>query len=190
MNNLKQAADRLLNEYGLWKLLGEYGEPVIVGSYRMDLMAVNDLDIDISGGMMTLGRLHELTGKILDRFDPVWYEAKREFVDGRYVYFHGFETEVLGKLWNVDLWFFDRDTIAKAVSDCDEIAEKVSQQPELRQVILEIKTDLTARGLYRHDFYTSMDVYDAVLHSNIRGTKQFIEQYKRKGRNETDDSAV
>ena len=40
-------ADRILYEYGLMKKLEEIGKSHIIGSYRMDMMAWNDLDIDI-----------------------------------------------------------------------------------------------------------------------------------------------
>ena len=49
MNNTdrKSQADRILYEFGLLKKLEEMGVPHIIGSYRMDMMAWNDLDIDI-----------------------------------------------------------------------------------------------------------------------------------------------
>ena len=49
MNNIdrKVNADRILYEFGLLKRLEMIGEPHIIGSYRMDMMAWNDLDIDI-----------------------------------------------------------------------------------------------------------------------------------------------
>ena len=78
MNNTdrKANADLILYKYGLLKKLEEIGQAHIVGSYRMDMMAWNDLDIDIENQTMTLDKLYELTSFILDTFHPVWYEAK------------------------------------------------------------------------------------------------------------------
>lgn len=34
---------------------------------------------------------------------------------------------ITGEVWNVDLWFFDRETITKAENYCDDIAKRTSQ---------------------------------------------------------------
>ncbi len=174
----KQQAEALLS--GLWEELGRYGVPHIVGSYRMDLMAWNDLDIDIENQGMSLSRLHELTGFILCRFAPVWYEAKEEITaQGKRVWFHGFETFVEGELWNVDLWFFDQDTIREAERYCDGIAARTSVRPGAREEILRLKKELIAKGLYPNGGYTSMDVYEAVLNQRVAGAEDFLTRYQR-----------
>ncbi len=175
MNNTtrKQAADILLYEYGLIEKLKTIGCPHIVGSYRMDMMAWNDLDIDIENDAMSKDRLYELSQFIFATFKPTWYEAKEEInSDGKTVWFHGFETMITGELWNVDLWFFDKPTIEKAEQYCDEITRKAT--PEQKQVILDIKTALIERGLYSFDQYTSMDVYTAVLDNGVMNINQFL----------------
>lgn len=86
----------------------------------MDMMAWNDLDIDIENQDMSQEKLYELTAFIIERFHPVWYEGKEEINEkGKKVWFLGFETTITGELWNVDLWFFDRDTIRDAEAYCD-----------------------------------------------------------------------
>lgn len=111
MSNIerKQNADHILYEFGLLDKLKEIGTPHIIGSYRMDMMAWNDLDIDIENDNMSLEKLYALSDFILRTFHPVWYEAKEEVnAEGKTVWFHGFETTITGELWNVDLWFFDK----------------------------------------------------------------------------------
>lgn len=44
----KSNANRILYGYGLLERLEKIGKPHIIGSYRMDMMAWNDLDIDIA----------------------------------------------------------------------------------------------------------------------------------------------
>lgn len=175
MNNTKrkQAADRLLYEYGLLEQLKTIGCPHIVGSYRMDMMAWNDLDIDIENDAMSKERLYELTQFIINTFQPTWYEAKEEVGnDGKTVWFHGFETMITGELWNVDLWFFDKPTIEKAEQYCEDITQKATA--EQKQAILAIKTALIERGLYSFDQYTSMDVYTAVLDNDVMTVEEFL----------------
>lgn len=111
MDNIgrKKNAERILYECGLLKRLRQIGAVHIVGSYRMDMMAWNDLDIDIENDSMSLEAMYDLSAFITSAFHPMWYETKEETDDdGKKVWFHGFKTIVDGELWNVDLWFFDK----------------------------------------------------------------------------------
>lgn len=178
MNNVnrKSQADRILYEFGLLKELEEIGAPHIIGSYRMDMMAWNDLDIDIENYEMTMDKLYELSSFILNTFHPTWYEAKEEInEEGKRVWFHGFETMITGELWNIDLWFFDRETIADAERYCDDIAQRTSQIQKDR--IVEIKEELIARDLYSFEKYKSIDVYKAVLEKGVTDAEEFLVLY-------------
>lgn len=178
MNNInrKSQADRILYEFGLLKKLEEIGVPHIIGSYRMDMMAWNDLDIDIENDGMSLDKLYELSAFILDTFHPTWYEAKEEInEEGKRVWFHGFETMLTGELWNVDLWFFDRETITNAESYSDEIVQRTSQIQKDR--IIQIKEELIARDLYSFEKYKSLDVYKAVLENGVVDVEGFLKLY-------------
>ncbi len=178
MNNVvrKSQAERILYEFGLLKKLEEIGVPHIIGSYRMDMMAWNDLDIDIENDGMSLDKLYELSSFILNTFHPTWYEAKEEInEEGKRVWFHGFETVITGELWNVDLWFFDRETIANAERYCDDIAQRTSQSQKDR--IVQIKEELIARDLYSFEKYKSIDVYKAVLENDVADAESFLRLY-------------
>lgn len=175
MNNVvrKSQAERILYEFGLLKKLEEIGMPHIIGSYRMDMMAWNDLDIDIENDEMSLDKLYELSAFILDTFHPTWYEAKEEVnEEGKRVWFHGFETMIIGELWNVDLWFFDKEIIANAEKYCDDIAQKASQIQKDR--IIQIKEELIARDLYSFEKFKSLDVYKAVLENDVVNVVEFL----------------
>ena len=173
MCNRKASADCILYKVGLLDELKKYGQPHIIGSYRMDMMAWNDLDIDIENSAMSIDKLYQLTQWIIKTFKPVWYEAKEEVTDdGKTVWFHGFETNITGELWNVDLWFFDKDTIEAAEKYCDEIAEKASYTQ--KKQIIEIKQELIAREMYSFDKFSSMDVYSAVIDNGITSIDEFL----------------
>jgi hypothetical protein len=176
----KAQADYILHQCGLLKELNKCGCPHTIGSYRMDMMAWNDLDIDVENDEMSLEKLYSLSDYIVKTFHPVWYEAKQELTDeNKTVWFHGFETLVEGQLWNIDIWFFDKETIEKAEQYCDSIARQVSDMPELKQIIIRIKQELIARKLYSFEQYTSMDVYNAVLKQNITNIDDFLAIYKK-----------
>lgn len=175
----RAAADRILREKGLLSRLEEIGRPHIIGSYRMDMMAWNDLDIDVENDEMTIDKLYALTEFVLKTFRPVWYEAKQEQNEqGENVWFHGFETMQDGQLWNVDLWFFNRRTIEQAEAYCDGVAHRADAAQ--RQAILDIKTELIARGLYSFEQFKSMDVYQAVLDQGVRDVESFLKRFGKK----------
>lgn len=177
MNRFEQA-NHILYDLGLLNELNKYGVPHIIGSYRMNLMAWNDLDIDIENASMSLEKLHQLSNYILNNFNPTWYEAKEEInKQGNKVWFHGFEFYLGNKLWNVDIWFLDKDLIEKAEKYCDDISAKVKYNEKLRTAIIGIKQELIKRNVYSFDKYTSMDVYDAVLNNGIKSADDFIENY-------------
>lgn len=177
MDNFKNNADKLLYDFGLLNELKNYGTPYIVGSYAMDLMAWNDLDIYVSNSAMSKEKLYELTSFILRTFHPVWYEAKKEVSDEKTAWFHGFETEILGELCNVDIWFFDCFTITKALEFSDNIKQKLLVNPELKEVVINIKQLLIENEQYGFDKFSSMDVYTAVFEDNVRSYKGFTEKY-------------
>ena len=175
---IRKNADRILYEYGLLDMLKPLGTPHVIGSYRMNMMAWNDLDIDIENGAMDLDKLYHLTGSILKVFHPSWYEAKEErTADGKTVWFHGFEAVVSGELWNVDLWFFDRETIQSAEQYCDNIAQAASAAQ--KEQIITIKQELIKRGLYSFEKFHSMDVYHAVLNRSIQTIDEFLARYTK-----------
>ena len=68
---------------------------------------------------------------------------------------------ITGELWNVDLWFFDKETISNAERYCDNIANNTNQTQ--KDIIVSIKSELITRGLYSFVQYKSIDVYKAVL---------------------------
>ena len=177
MDNYKNNADKLLYDFGLLNELNNYGTPYIVGSYAMDLMAWNDLDIYVSNESMSTEKLYKLTSFILNAFRPRWYEAKKDVIDGKTVWFHGFETEMLGELCNVDIWFFDSCTITKALDFSENIKQQLLANPELKEVVINIKQSLIANEQYGFDKFSSMDVYTAVFEDNISSYKDFIEKY-------------
>ena len=88
-----------------------------------------------------------------------------------------FETEILGELCNVDIWFFDNDTITKALDFSEKIKQKILVNPDLKEVVINIKQSLIENEQYGFDKFSSMDVYKAVFEDNIRSYENFIEMY-------------
>lgn len=177
---IEEQAKYILYDCGLLEELSRYGMPHIIGSYRMDMMAWNDLDIDIENENMSLDKLYHLSQFIIDKFHPTWYEAKEEInSENKIVWFQGFEAFIENQLWNVDLWFFDKSTIKLAEEYCDKIVTQVKGSPESKEQIIRLKKELIARKLYPTDQYTSIDVYNAVLNQHIADIEDFLTNYVR-----------
>ena len=177
---LRERAEKILDDTGLLAELARYGEVHPIGSYRMDIMAWNDIDIDVRNDGMNLEKLYALTNYVLKTFRPVWYEAKEEITDeGKTVWFHGWEAYIGGELWNFDIWFFDEETITKAEQFCGGISGKLADAPEKKAVIAQIKRDLIGRGLYSFEQYHSMDVYRAVLELGMTSADEMIREYRK-----------
>ncbi len=180
VNRLEQA-NCILYDLGLLGELNKYGKPHLIGSVKMNLMAWNDLDIDVENDSMSIDKLYQLTGFILNHFNPTWYEAKEEINEqGDKVWFHGFEFYLDNELWNVDIWFLNKDSIEQTEKYCDDVLAKIKDNKQLRTAIIDIKQELIKRNLYSFDKYTSMDVYDAVLNKNIINVDDFIEKHSKK----------
>ena len=82
---------------------------------------------------------------------------------------------IAGELWNVDLWFFDKDTIRDAESYCDNVAHNTSRIQ--KDAVIQIKNDLISMGLYSDIKYRSIDVYKAVMEKNVKSTWEFLALY-------------
>lgn len=179
MNRVEQA-NRILNDLGLLSELSKYGKPHIIGSCKMNLMAWNDLDIDVENNDMTMDKLYQLTKFILNNFNPTWYEAKEEINEsGNKVWFQGFEFYLDDGLWNVDIWFLNKEEIAKTEKYCDDISEKIKDNEQIKTAIIDIKKELIKRNLYSFDKYTSMDVYDAVINKDITDVNDLMKNYSK-----------
>ncbi len=177
---IRKKAEKILEKTGLLEELAKYGEVHPIGSYRMDIMAWNDIDMDVRNDGMNPEKLYALTRYVLETFRPVWYEAKEEITDeGKTVWFHGWEAYMDGELWNFDIWFFDEETITKAEEFCGGISAKLADAPEKKAVITQIKRDLIGRGLYSFEQYHSMDVYRAVLELGMTSADEMIRDYRK-----------
>ena len=83
---------------------------------------------------------------------------------------------ITGELWNIDLWFFDKETINNVECYCDDIVSKTNQKQ--KDTIVNIKNELISKGLYSFEQYKSIDVYKAVIENNVRNIDEFLSLFK------------
>lgn len=173
MNNIiKTEADKLLYDYGILDMLEPYGQVHMVGSYRMDVMTWNDLDIYVENDKIQLKDIYVLMRKIFERFQPKWFEGKEVIEDNHHHYFIGFETDIMEELWNFDIWFFNKNLIKNTEEYCDNISKQIHENPILYDAVINIKQNLIKSGCYGTEF-TSIDVYKAVTEDNVVNIEDF-----------------
>ena len=182
---LVQEADQILNKFGLLKILQNYGQPYVTGSYALNLMTRRDLDINIKADDLTEPRFSMLRQDIVDAFQLQNAQYLNEFKDRHprlpLGYYIGGSTNILGagKEWELDIWSMD----SKQVRSNKKMLQKLatSLNPGHRAIILKIKTECLKNSGYQHRFF-SMDIYKAVLEEGITNTVDFLgwaEKYLR-----------
>jgi len=180
--NIKQEADRLLYEYDLYKIIENYGIVYIVGSYKMDMMVWNDLDITVENNNHSFDKHYCLTNEINAKVKPYHFEGMYSKIDNSY--FYGCETNILGERWNIDIWFRDKIKIMEEKNYSDHIIKQVSDNPEYKNIIKQIKEELIKINIYGIDksikkHYHSNEIYNAVLNDNIQNFNEFMEKHPK-----------
>ncbi|MDO4739333.1 MAG: hypothetical protein Q4A66_01560 [Eubacteriales bacterium] len=175
---IREQADALLAQSGLMELLNAYGTACVTGSYSMDMMCWNDLDLYIEDSPQLRRNWFALVGDVLGALQPCRFDG---ICRGGEL-FLGCETMRTGERWNVDLWVRSRAQIESAAEYCGAILRRTEREPELKEAIMEIKRALIAQKLYgmekradRH--YHSGEIYRAVLEEGIRTPEEFLEKH-------------
>lgn len=76
-----------------------------------------------------------------------------------------FHTMIDGELWNLDLWFFNQETIDKAKHYCDNIVKMTAQIPGSRECFLNAMLKL--RIIYKQHVKTDTNPFiDIRLYSD------------------------
>lgn len=171
---VKDEADALLYDFNLLGILEKFGKVYITGSYFMDLMVWNDLDVYIEDNETSRSNFYTLIGEICTELKP----SRLDGMAGDKGWFFGFETYATGERWNVDIWLKNKDEIKSAQESCAETARLINDRPECRKAVMDIKENLIERRLYGFDklpaHYHSGDVYNAVLNEDARTYDEFL----------------
>lgn len=177
---IRDRAEELLNETGLLECISKYGKAFITGSYRMDMMCWNDIDLYIEDSVKVRENWFCLVKDVISvlkpyRFDGAYKENK---------IFLGCETDLTGERWNVDIWVRDRAHIEKSMEYCDSIVQRTEQYPELRKSVIDIKKKLIELRMYGLDkmaerHYHSDEIYRAVFEEGVRIPEEFLDKYPK-----------
>ena len=174
--SIREKASLLLNETGLHRALEQFGAVYITGSYAMDMMTWNDLDVYLLPDPARFD-MYELISSVNSALHPFRLDGIVKPDENRY--FYGAEFLFLEERWNVDIWVKTQEEIRKSEAYCQEIVRQTAENPTLRKAIIDIKEALIERGMYGMDkhpqlHYHSGDIYSAVLTKNITTAEAFL----------------
>lgn len=183
---IRENGARLLKEKKIESKLRSMGELYFTGSYALDLMTWNDIDMQI------ILKNREDPKQFLSAFfvdliqDP-------DFIEGQIIHFKndykpkmprgvylGFKLDVpdLGGLWKLDLWCLEKNDFDKNQKLIEQLKKELT--PEMRQLILKLKTELMKKD-GRVPQMGSHFLYQAVLIEKLKDPNLIYDFLKKHG---------
>jgi len=173
-------ANSILHDYGLLRILNEYGKPVVTGSFVLGLMTWRDLDIYLEIDDMTIERFFHLGNELALNLKPHRMSFRNEVL-GRTpglpvgLYWGIYTNDLdLPEEWKIDIWAIDTDQITAFTRELEDLS-RIDE--ETRAAILTIKNHFCRHPEYRRSFI-SMDIYHGVIEHGIRSVGEFSKWLK------------
>ena len=173
---LQADASRVLDDLDLLALLSRAGDPVVVGSTAMGLMALPDIDVSVECDTWNADVIFQVVRRLAShpRVRRLNYDNRIGALNPGFAY-DGYYWGVQYRSeraveWKLDLWFWRRG----ATPGNREYSETLRQRltPATRLAILWIKHSLLEAGRYGK-YMRSIDVYAAVLDHGVRTPAAF-----------------
>jgi hypothetical protein len=183
-DKLRKQALAVIEKLDLNNILSKYGQFSLVGSIKYGLMTWRDIDVDLE--MQT------------DPTDSEYWEIVKTFfsfpkvksvtlVDNRkQVEMNRPKSMYLGikyednenNIWKIDIRLLAKESIA-----ADKVTQLIEDKitGESRLAILQIKSQLHDNPKY-HKVFSSADIYEAVLLSDVKDLSDFGEYLSKKGK--------
>ncbi len=176
--SIQEKADVFLAKKNIRNILHKYGDPTIVGSYRMQIMTWNDLDFYMSLTDFDIDHYYGLVRELINVLKPIRFDGICN--PDKKLFFIGMEILHDEERWNIDIWWKNEREIADSVSYANELILQMQLHPELKDAVISIKQGLINRKQYGFDkgkvHYHSNEIYDAVFGKGILTEDQFLSQ--------------
>ena len=162
---IKSDAEQLLKTTNLVNILSKYGEVIIGGSYKYDLMWGPDIDIDVickdtrSASVSALSELINL--RLFQKYEyGDFVKFPREYRQKSYIM--PLILPFNGQKWEIEVWFFNE--YPENQKNMDELIE--SEMTDAKKlIILDAKSHRQNDKSTKHDI-SSVDIYKQVLINN------------------------
>jgi len=180
-STLVSEANEILHTYGLLRILNKYGNPIMTGSYSLNLMTWRDLDIYLKTEEMSEKRFFDLGKEIAVCLKPQRMHFRDEFIGKTPnlpmgFYWGIYTTLKFSDVWKIDIWAMDSNQINLYQKESDGLKSRIDD--EKRPRILMIKNHFYKHPEYRRKF-SARDIYDAVITENVKSTKEFSEWLRK-----------
>lgn len=182
--NMKNQADKILNDSGIIDILMGYGEVKIAGSYALDVMLRPDIDIYVIAEMNDWHNAKNIYMKIIESkyFREVSFVNWTDFSNNSSVdlwtpsikgYYIKSITPTETDLWKMDIWLITPE-YDKSSERTDLFKKLLNEQGDSkRKLILEIK-NFTRKGGGYIDGVDGKLIYQAVLINGVKNTEEFL----------------
>lgn len=174
--SIQEKAAAFLDEKNIINILHEYGDPTIVGSYRMQIMTWNDLDFYMSLPDFDIDHYYGLVKELINVLKPIRFDGICNA--DKKIFFIGMEVLYDEERWNIDIWWKKENEIADSVLYARDLMAQMQLRPELRDAVISIKQELINRKMYGFDkgkvHYHSNEIYDAVFNKGILTKEEFL----------------
>ncbi len=184
--SIRSNARHLLETKNIDSTIRKIGDLFYTGSYALDLMTWNDIDMQIVlkegiNPVKALGRIFNFFAK-----DPDFIEAQMIHFRGNFkpkmprgVYL-GIKMDCpdLGGLWKLDIWSLAKPDFEKNRMLIETLASKLD--PQNRDLILELKHEMMA-GSERVPQLGSHFLYQAILLDEIREKEALYKYFASQG---------
>jgi hypothetical protein len=185
---LQMEAQALLDDLKLLEVLGQLGQPIVVGSVALGLMAWRDLDVSVLCPELDTAAIHAAMRPLAADPRLLRYECRIELgernpdptlPDGIYWGLRCRALDAAVEPWKCDIWFLRADAPQGDLAHLETLPPKLT--PETRLAILWLKSLWSQLPIYRTQVY-SVDIYDAVLEHDVRTPEAFRVFLRERGK--------
>lgn len=184
---IKKRAQEVLRKTNLVETLEAHGEVIFTGSFELDTMVWNDIDLQIlpkngiSEDKTLLGKLAQslisnLPIKKLSFID-FYIRKKPKMPKGRYIGFQYWD-EDNSEEWKFDIWILAEEDFEKNRKFMNQMKDKLTG--ELREEAINLKAKLTKK-YGRPPQLASYNIYRALVQEGIRDEKEILEFLVKNG---------
>lgn len=164
-SRLRQQADFVMQQIGLYDIVRPYGTIVPTGSYFLDTMVYPDIDLQIS--KVSIGQLFEIGGQLAesDMVSQIVFEKSNDprlpgglYLKPRIAYGEW------GRLWKIDIWSLDDEVSEQQMQPMRHFQAKMTAQ--LREQIICYKLSIMTKS-NRPPKYSGYFIYKAFIDEGL-----------------------
>lgn len=179
----KERATDFLNSHQILQILTEFGNPQIYGSYSLDLMYRNDVDIALVVENIDYSIVLKLQERlvpqgfnhfwIFDNRKGGWPEDPKHIVCDAYIGYYDQTVKPEDK-WEAGITICTQEESSKVLKVTKNIEDSIKSDPSLKDTIIKLKFELGKKYGERH--FPSRKIYEAVIRGQAK-TIEDVENY-------------